>query len=153
MPQALQPTARNALKGFSLPEAVVALAIVAILASMAYPSLTQSLLKARRAEAWASLHQIQRAQARHRSLHPRYGTLADIHWQPGPEQRHYTLRLTRHDESGYTVRATAQNAQAADVSCRHLQIDVQGLQVQQTSGRTVELSNDALENQRCWTPG
>ena len=152
MLQAIPPKAHTAINGFSLPETLAALAIVAILASMAYPSFTQSLLKARRADAWASLHQIQRAQSRHRALHPSYGTLADIHWQPGPEQRHYTLRLTRHDESGYTVLATAQKAQAADVACRHLQMNVQGLQVQQTSGRTAELNNDELENQRCWAP-
>ena len=148
----MQWGARSAMSGFSLLETMAGLAIMAILATLAYPSFTQALLKARRADAWASLDQIQRAQARHRSLHPDFGTLADIHWQPGPEQRHYTLRLTRHDESGYTVLAIAQNAQAADVSCRHLQMDVQGLQMQQKSGRTAELTNDELENQRCWTP-
>ena len=152
MAQAIQHGAHTAINGFSLPETMVALAITAILASLAYPSFTQALRKARRADAWASLQQIQRAQARHRSLHPSYGTLADIHWHPGPEQRHYALRMTRNDESGYTVLATAQNAQAADVSCRHLQIDVQGLQVQQASGRTPELTNDEFENQRCWAP-
>ena len=152
MLQLTQPRAHTAINGFSLPEAMVALAIVAMLATLAYPSFSQALRKARRAEAWASLHQIQRAQARHRSLHPSYGTLAEIRWHAGPEQRHYALRLTRHDDSGYTVLATAQNAQAADISCRHLQVDVQGLQVQQTSGRTTKLSNDEFENQRCWAP-
>jgi type IV pilus assembly protein PilE len=152
MLQVIQPKAHTAINGFSLPEAMVALAIVAMLATLSYPSFTQALRKARRAEAWASLHQIQRAQARHRSLHPHYGSLADIRWHPGPEQRHYALRLTRHDGSGYTVLATAQNAQAADVSCRHLQMDVQGLQMRQTSGPTTELSNDEYENQRCWAP-
>jgi type IV pilus assembly protein PilE len=59
-------------KGFTLIEIMVAVVIVAILASFAYPSYLESVRKAKRAEARAALMQLMQQQERYYSQNNRY---------------------------------------------------------------------------------
>ena len=59
-------------RGFTLIELLIALAIAALLAAIALPSMLHRLTKARRADATAALERLQIAQERHRALHGLY---------------------------------------------------------------------------------
>lgn len=138
-------------KGFSFIETIITLLIAATLATLAYPSFRQALLKSRRAEAWSGLQQIQLAQARYRSSHGRYGNLEEIKWRGSPQARHYAFQMNQYDQNGYIVSAWAQAAQANDSPCQHLQIEWQGLEMKQRSGTSMALRNSDEQNRSCWS--
>jgi type IV pilus assembly protein PilE len=140
------------MAGWSLIEIMISLLIAATLATLAYPSFSQAVLKSRRGEAWTGLQQIQLAQARYRIRHDRYGSLEDIGWRAGPQTSNYAFRITHHDSNGYIVSASARSAQAADTPCQHLQIEWRGLDMQQRSGSSMDLRNGEEQNRRCWSP-
>ncbi|MBK9683398.1 MAG: prepilin-type N-terminal cleavage/methylation domain-containing protein, partial [Betaproteobacteria bacterium] len=58
---------RETASGFTLVELMIAVVIVALLASIALPSFMDSIRKSRRSEAFAALAQVQQAQERWRS--------------------------------------------------------------------------------------
>lgn len=145
-----RPVSCHGSSGFSLVELMVALAIAALLAGLAYPSFAQTIRHTRRAEAWTNLQQIQWAQARHRAKHPSYASLTELGWQPHSPTPHYLISVRHHTHSGYALHAQALGSQAADLNCSHLQIELEGLTLSRTSGPTEDLKNGELENQRCW---
>ena len=86
-------------RGFTLMELMVAVAIVAILTSLAWPSWSHVLLRARRTEAQLALLAIQHAQERYFANHLRYA---------GSLQAGSGLGLAAHSESGdYLLQTTA----------------------------------------------
>ncbi len=105
--------------GFSLFELLVTLAIVAILASITVPSYTGLVAKSRRADAMASLVEIQLAQERWRAAHPEYAKqLSDLGWSsPVSPEGYYELRIVQADDSDYLVLAQPVGPQTVDV-CR-----------------------------------
>jgi type IV pilus assembly protein PilE len=65
-------TLRTARRGFTLIELMIAVAVIGILAAIAYPSYTQHVLKSRRAEAKAALLDLAARQERYFSINNRY---------------------------------------------------------------------------------
>ena len=64
------------VRGFSLIELMIVVAIVAILASVAYPSYRDSVLKGRRGEARAALAELMQQQERYMTQHNKYLTFS-----------------------------------------------------------------------------
>jgi type IV pilus assembly protein PilE len=142
--------------GFSLIELLVALAIVALLSTVALPSFLQQIRKARRADAVAAVLRVQQAQERYRAVQPNYapGLGAGGLGLPGASPSGYYL-LTSAAASGaealsYTVQAQAQGAQAQDSDCRYLALRVNAGQMDYASGTGPDLTNLASANKACW---
>lgn len=136
--------------GFTLIETLCALAIAGILSSVAYPGFTKVLHKARRSDAKVALMKLHLAQERHRSDHMSYASMADLGIEAASPAKHYTLTVDNTSDTGFKAQAVATGSQASDVSCRHMQISVDGLMVTHQSGSDATVSNSAEVNNQCW---
>ncbi len=98
--------------GFTLIELMIALAVVAIIAAIAYPSYQDSVRKSRRADAKASLLKIQLDQEKWRANDTSYaGSLTSLGWAsatPDSIDGYYTLEIVSGSASatGFTATAT-----------------------------------------------
>lgn len=108
--------------GFTLIELAVVLAIVAILAAIAYPSFADQMRRSRRVEAIAGLQQIQLLEEKYRVNHTTYGSLADIGAASTSEHSYYTFSISGQNAGSYTATATAQGLQAGDTKCATLSL-------------------------------
>lgn len=96
-------TVRSA--GFTVMELMVALAIVAILATLAFPGYQDALMRARRGDAIASLLALQLAQETWRANHPAYADLDALGWAALSQDGHYDLRLVEASAAGFVATA------------------------------------------------
>ncbi len=126
---------KKRIAGFTLIELMIVVAIVSILAAIAYPSYTDSVRKSRRAEAMTALYGIQLAQEKWRANNPTYGTLAEIGAAsviPATGTAYYDIALATNTGTLFTVTATAKttggqnNDKANGVSCTSLTINQSG---------------------------
>jgi len=121
--------------GFTLIELVVALAIAAVLATLAYPSYSEYLHQARRSDAWDALARLQLAQERHRSRHTAFAdSVQDLALPVTSPAAHYRVRVASADAMGYALEAQAaeDSPQARDRSCRRLRLVItRGVQQRQ----------------------
>jgi type IV pilus assembly protein PilE len=103
-------------RGFTLIELMIVVAIVALLAAIAYPIYTKQMRKGRRAEARQVLVDMSLRQEKWRTDHATYGTIGNI-GSPG-NQTYYNVELTAgsNTATGYTFTATPKGDQAKD-SC------------------------------------
>lgn len=140
--------------GFTLVEVMVTLAVLAILAALAWPSYNAAVQKGRRADAMAALAQLMQAQERWRSEHASYqATLASL---PGTgatsPEGHYTLSLVDDSVSatGYAARATAKSSspQTRDTACRVMQVTVDGPRITYSSRTASDSANGSPDP--CW---
>lgn len=141
------------MKGFNLIELVVAIAIIGILAAVAYPSYTDSVRKSRRGEAKAALAELAQWLERNYSESFRYdqtGTGAalaatDVPITKTPKQgtaEYYQITLANWDADSFTLKATPQSAQAKD-GCQTLTLTHTGV-------KGVEGAKDGYSVDRCW---
>lgn len=158
-PKSFAHARRETASGFTLVELMIAVVVVALLASIALPSFMDSIRKSRRSEAFAALAQVQQAQERWRSNGSSYAeslTNAANGTPPGlgmasatTAKGYYTLSLSGAGASGYTVTATAVagTSQASDGNCKVLAAQVQGGNLSHGSGSAAAAFPDA---NRCW---
>lgn len=101
-------------RGFTLIEFMVAVAIVGILAAVAYPSYTDYVRKSRRADARSALLDIAARQERRFSQINNYSSsLADFGYTASSVTG-YTLALSGVTASAFTVTATPTGVQTGD---------------------------------------
>ena len=79
--------------GFTLLYVLIAVSIVAILASLALPSFRDALQRGRRVDAVTSLLGVQIAQERWRANHTTYADLDELGWTDSSIEGYYQLRL------------------------------------------------------------
>jgi type IV pilus assembly protein PilE len=101
--------------GFTLIELMIVLAIVAILAAIAYPSYNRFITKSARDEARSSLQQIELLQERWRQNNGGFATNAQLSDALGALRTAdlYEYSITTSGRSGFTAVATAIGRQAA----------------------------------------
>ncbi|MGB0965884.1 MAG: type IV pilin protein [Litorivicinus sp.] len=120
------------IRGFTLIELMITLAIVAVLATLAVPSYTQYVQEARRADAQIALVRLAQQQEQFHSLNANYATtLAALNAAAQSPEGFYSLSVSNPGcDTGYigcfVVTATATGAQAADTACASLSLDQSG---------------------------
>lgn len=149
---------RRPSRGFTLIELVVAIVVVAVLASVALPVFFDSIRKSRRSEGIAALNAVQQAQERWRANNPSYASdltsaaPAGLGFQTGTPTGYYTIALANVSDTGYDVTATAVSgtSQAKDNDCSQLGVRMAGGNVLYAgSGSSGSLSYAA--NHKCWS--
>ena len=112
------------MKGFSLMELMIAVAIIAILAGVAYPSYQDQVRKSRRADAKIALAELNQSLERFFTTNNTYlgatlgdGSVAtDIYPQKSADG-HYNLSISTQTASTFTLTASATGNQASDSQC------------------------------------
>ncbi|MES1938937.1 type IV pilus biogenesis protein PilE [Salinisphaera sp. T5B8] len=133
----------RATKGFTLIELMITVAIVGILAAIAYPSYLDQVRQSRRADAQSALLQAANRQERYFTTQYTYADTLDKLGMPAvTENDAYTLNV-RGDANGFVITATAQNDQVND-DCTSLTINERGEKTANGEGPNTAIS------QRCW---
>lgn len=120
------PRSRSAL-GLTLVELVIALAVLGILASAAWPHYADSVRRGRRADAVQAAARVQQAQEAWLGNQLRYSDrLADLGLAAASPGGHYTLALSGASATAYTLTVSAASGkpQAADAGCTVLTVSV-----------------------------
>jgi type IV pilus assembly protein PilE len=134
-------TQPQAPKGFTLIEMLIALACVALLASLAWPSYQSLIMRSQRAQARASLLQAAHWLERAASANGSYPLTADV---PASvlqiDGQHYKMIITSSAQS-YTLSATPLGTQAAD-TCGTLTLNHLGVRSVQGASQTAA---------QCWS--
>jgi type IV pilus assembly protein PilE len=129
--------------GFTLIELMITVAVVAVLAGVAYPSYTEYVHKARRADAKAALLKVQLAQEKYRANNTSYGTLAQIGVSSTSPDQYYTIAVTSNTATGYTATATPAGRQTGD-SCGTFAVNQEG----KTASASIQTTTAKVEE--CW---
>ena len=118
-------------RGLTLVELMVVVAVMAIIATVAYPMYTAQVQKSRRADAKIALQMIATAQERYFTLNGSYAATlssldvsADI--QGGAsDEGHYDITIARPQIDQFTATAATASggAQASDTACASLTLD------------------------------
>lgn len=137
--------------GFTLIELMIVVAIIGILAAVAFPAYNNYIRESRRADAIAGIVQVQLAQEKYRANHDEYvsndfkelglSTSASTKLtSPGGYYEITSSAVTGQESTDFTVTATAVSgkSQANDTSCNPMEIKVESAVVTQ------------LPNVRCW---
>ena len=146
--------------GFTLIELMIVVAVVGILAAIAYPSFMDAVRKSHRTDAFAALSAVQQAQERWRSNHSAYTTALTALPAATPPglglsatspKGYYTLNIDAANATGYTVTATAVagTSQAGDGNCRLLRVRTDAGNIFYGSAAPAGAFDESATN-RCW---
>ena len=155
-PQRRMPSRRLCTwPGFTLIEMLMALGVVAVLATIALPSLSEALHRVRRVEAVATLGALQQAQERFHASEAAYtDDLSLLGWPDGlSPSGAYTLEIAQASEAGYLLvaRATASGSQAGDTRCGVLALQLEaGLSTRGSACAGCALALPLADAPRCW---
>ena len=101
--------------GFTLIELMIVVAIIGILAAIAYPSYRDYVIKSQRSDAHEALTRIEMAQEKWRANNTTYtGTLGNLNVDATSTEGYWSLALSGATATGYTATATRINGNDPD---------------------------------------
>ncbi|RMX07993.1 type IV pilin protein [Corticibacter populi] len=122
------PHHRNRQIGFTLIELMITVAIVGILAAIAYPNYQEYVYRSRRVEGQSLLHDAAARQERFRAQNGVYATdLSKLNMPLTSENGYYTLSDDSGTSTNYKLKATRAGAQAGDKKCGDFTLDASGV--------------------------
>ncbi len=137
---------KQRLQGVTLIELMVAIAVVAIIASVAVPSYRSYMLRSQRADATAELLRVRTAQEKFFLQNSRYATAAEFDDAPPAglgftgvsEHGYYNVAIAAGavPNTTYVATATATGGQAADSACQTFTINEAGVRGSGPNGIT-----------------
>jgi type IV pilus assembly protein PilE len=130
-------------QGLTLIELMVVVAVIGILAAVAYPSYRSVVAKGRRSDARAALLDLAQRMERQYTERSTYAaaTLGATGIYPGASpQGYYTMSITAQTATAFTIKATPTGVQSSD-ACGSFQYDNLGTKT--VSGGTLGVSS-------CW---
>jgi type IV pilus assembly protein PilE len=130
-------------RGFTLIELMIVVAVITVLAMIAYPSYMDSVRKSRRADAITALNTIAQQQERWRANNTTYTTDLTAAGLGVANPAHYTLSVNGTSATGYAATATAAGAQTSDAKCASLTLTLAGGNLAYTSTGTATAA-------QCW---
>lgn len=137
-----QKTAR----GFTLIELMIAVLVVGILATIAYPSYVNFIMKTRRSDALATLTHdqitLERCYAQNFSYNQACGSLPTF--PQTSAQGFYSITLTNLGPTTYTLTATPLGSQQKDTSCASMSVNQSNVKAAADSSGTAQSV--------CWNP-
>lgn len=133
-------------QGFTLIELLIALVIIGILSTIAYPSYLEYIQKARRSDALAILSQnqliLERCYSQNFSYSAACGALPSFP-QVTPEG-FYTINISNLTATTYTLTATPRGPQVRDTKCATMSVNQANVKTASDSSATAQ--------SECWSP-
>lgn len=116
------------LQGWTLIETMLVVALLGLLASIAYPSYQAHILRARRADAQIALQALRWAQEQYRAAQASYATAQALGYPRDSDQGFYRVTVVQVQAHGFRASAAPQGVQVADTDCgeQQLQMTEQG---------------------------
>lgn len=108
------------IHGFTLLELMIVVAIVGIIAAIAYPAYRSQVLESRRDSAQQELLRLQLQQEAYRLQNDDYADAADIAL---PLSDYYVFSINNVSATTYTLTATAKGSQTDDTGCTTLTLN------------------------------
>jgi len=132
---------KHTQRGFTLIEMVIVVAIVGLLAAIAYPSYQNQVIKSRRTDAKSALLNLSNQMEQYRYENNSYPASIGL-VLPSTVSRggHYQLAITAVNDTRYELSAQPRGAQVADTDCGAFTLD-------STSERGVSGSRSLAD---CW---
>lgn len=129
---------RRALRGFTLIELMVVVAIVAILVAVAVPVYTEAVRKGRRGQAKADLVELAQIMERYRTVNNTYATAANpIPQSPKTGDAFYEIDIAEQSATAFELTATpVAGTGQADDRCGVLTINQLGEKYHSSGGET-----------------
>jgi type IV pilus assembly protein PilE len=137
--------------GFTVVELCVAIAIVALLAKIAYPSFMQYIINGRRADATTALLDLANRMEQYYAANNTFATATiaagvtatDVLTSNASQQGYYTLSIVSSGTTTntYTIKASRAGAQASDALCGDYQLTSAGVKTNPSA---------SLPSSRCW---
>lgn len=123
---------RGLQQGFTLIELMITVAVIGILAAVAYPSYTEYVMRSRRVEGQTLLDEAAARQERWRAQNGKYTvTVTDLKLPHGATSQngYYMLVPTAMEDGsdgGYTLKAQRLGSQTSDFKCGDFTLDAKG---------------------------